>query len=356
MLRKIILNDLFVEHQVISLTTVGVVGELLKNDNIRVIPLGLNKINIPIVLFRLIILLRKSKPDIVQTWMYHSDLVGGIAAKLSGIHRIFWNIRNTEIPQKKISATGLIIRLCSILSYFIPEKIICCANAAKDRHVELGYDAKKMIFIPNGYEIINHSTDFDAAKISRSDFCINNDDLVIGVVGRYDYLKGYDIFIEAASHLINKFNKNIVFLCVGRNVDLNNKPLTAHIKRLKMESNFRLVGEVYNVIEYFSLMDIFCLPSRAEGFPNVVAEAMLASLPCVVTDVGDASIIVDREGIVVPPSNPLELSNGLIHFLKMNIDERISIGTRNRARIIENYDINLILQQYNNAYAGGELK
>ena len=99
-------------------------------------------------------------------------------------------------------------------------------------------------------------------------------------------------------------------------------------------------------------MDIFCLPSRAEGFPNVVAEAMLASLPCVVTDVGDAAIIVARDGVVTPPNNSLELANGLNIFLKMHSNERKSIGARNRARIIENYDIDLILQKYSNAYAG----
>lgn len=350
MLKKIILNDFYAKHQVVSLTSVGFVGGVLKKENIEVFTFGLNKINVPIVFFRLIFLLYKLKPDIVQTWMYHSDFLGGIAAKLSGIKRIFWNIRNTDIPQKNISATGIIIRLCSILSYFIPEKIICCANSAKIRHVELGYSVKKMIVIPNGFEIINYSSSCNASKKLRSDLCIDDDILVIGVVGRYDYLKGYDVFVDAAYLILNKINKKIVFLCVGRNVDTNNKLLTDHIKRLGMESNFRLVGEVNNTFDYYSIMDIFCLPSRAEGFPNVIAEAMLASLPCVVTDVGDAAIIVDREGVVVPPNKPLALSNGLIHFLKMNTHVRNSIGARNRLRIVENYDIDIILKRYCHAY------
>ena len=352
MLQKLILSDSKCTHQVVSLTSLGVVGQNLIKNNIEVATLGLNKSNFFIVFFKLISHLRKTMPDVVQTWMYHSDFLGGFAAKFSGIDRIFWNIRNTEIPQKSIfSVTGLIIKLCSILSYFIPEKIICCANSAMDRHIKLGYCRKKIIVIPNGYKIKSQSDNITCPKLARSNLSINHEDLVIGVVGRYDYLKGYDVFIDAAFHVIKKFNKNIVFLCVGRNVDLNNQGIVSHIKELNMEINFRLIGEVNNIEDYFSLMDIFCLPSRAEGFPNVVAEAMLASLPCV-TDVGDAAIIVARDGVVTPPNNSLELANGLNIFLKMHSNERKSIGARNRARIIENYDIDLILQKYSNAYAG----
>lgn len=349
MLRKILENDQSFEHEVVSLTSLGSIGESLIKNDIKVIALGLTKLNVLYVFLRLVAYLFKTKPNVVQTWMYHSDLLGGIAAKLCGINRIFWNIRNTEIPQKKLSLTGIIVRFCSILSYFVPYKIICCANASKDRHIFLGYCAKKIIVIPNGYKVTNRQEKFELGKNFRKDFNIDEDAFVIGVVGRYDYLKGYDILIDAASLLVNK-NKKIIFLCIGRNVDWNNPYLVDHMKRLGVMNNFRLIGEVSDIDALFSVMDIFCLSSRSEGFPNVVAEAMLSSLPCVVTDAGDAAIIVGDHGLVVPPSNHLALSNGILHLLNMDSNMRKSIGTHGRIKIVKNYELSIIIGKYIKEY------
>jgi glycosyltransferase involved in cell wall biosynthesis len=352
MLRKILLNDISSDHQVVSLTSLGSIGESLIKNDIKVTALGLTKFNILVVFFRLVAFLLKTKPNVVQTWMYHSDFLGGIAAKLCGVNRIFWNIRNTEIPQRTISLTGLVVRLCSILSRFIPDKIICCANASKDRHIELGYSAKKIIVIPNGYKIIDRNFDIDFEKKIRKNLNIAVDAFVIGMVGRFDYLKGYDILIEAASLLTIETNKKIIFLCAGRGVDWRNQSIVSQVINLGVEKNFRLIGEVSDVDMIFSVMDIFCLSSRSEGFPNVVAEAMLNSLPCVVTDVGDAAFIVGDHGLVVPPNNHLALSNGIIHFLKMDPKIRKSIGAQGRIKIIENYNLDVIVEKYIKEYTG----
>jgi glycosyltransferase involved in cell wall biosynthesis len=352
MLQRFIDNDLFSVHSIISLTTCGIVGKKLQMNNINVISLGLNKINFLLIFFRLIIVLRKQKPDIVQTWMYHADLFGGFAAKFTGMGKIFWNIRNTEIPQATFSLTRLIIIACSFFSYFVPNRIICCGNAAKAAHIALGYCRRKMVVIPNGYKV--NSIQYDPAlKISFLN--VNNikkNSIIIGIIGRYDYLKGYDIFVAAAAHLTKNSSKDIVFLCVGRGVDWGNSLLVSHIKKLNMDKNFILVGEVENVNFYYSVMDIFCLSSRAEGFPNTLAEAMLSSLPCVVTDVGDAADIVGNHGVVVAANNYKHLSCGLKYFVDMEPEIRKSIGSKARKRIIENYNIEKAVESYNHAYSG----
>jgi glycosyltransferase involved in cell wall biosynthesis len=355
MLKRIVLNSSHAQHEVVSLTSLGVVGKSLESQDIKVHAMGLTIYNFFNIFLRLVYYLHKTKPDTVQTWMYHSDLFGGTAARLSGVRRVIWNIRNTEIPQKAFSTTGLIIRLCALFSHFVPDKIICCANTAMTRHVQLGYSREKIVVIPNGFSVNISRPDTIPDEASRKLLQIHDDNIVIGMIGRYDYLKGYDILARAASQLLRDSRKNIIFLCAGRNVEWSNLALTSIIYRLNLQKNFRLVGEVRDVQAYLSLMNIFCLSSRSEGFPNVVGEAMLASLPCVVTDVGDAATIVGNEGLVVPPNNHLALAEALRYFINLDATERVSIGSRGRARIIERYDIKAIARIYDNIYAGNTL-
>ncbi len=350
MLQRLILNDTCSSHRVVALTSVGIIGEMLKSKNIDIISMGMNSYNFILVFFRLIFYLRNTKPDIVQTWMYHSDLLGGLASRIAGIKKVFWNIRNTEIPQKLYSRTGLIIRLCSLFSYFIPEKIICCAVAAKKHHIHLHYCERKMIVIPNGFNVPMITYNKLSAPVCRKDLAIGEDSIVIGIVGRYDFLKGYDIFIEATSLLALNTEKDLTFLCIGRDVDYSNSLLVTHINKFDLLNSYKLIGEVISIDSYYPLIDIFCLSSRSEGFPNVVAEAMIASLPCVVTDVGDAALIVADDGIVVPPNDHVALSNGLRHFVNMDESTRNYIGERGRKRVLKNYNINNIVQKYREAY------
>ena len=93
-------------------------------------------------------------------------------------------------------------------------------------------------------------------------------------------------------------------------------------------------------------MDLFCLSSKAEGFPNVVAEAMAMQIPCVVTDVGDAARIVDESGVVVEPMNPKALYKGLMLMLTMDKDDRQILGKKARQFIENRYDIRRVQKKF----------
>ena len=79
-----------------------------------------------------------------------------------------------------------------------------------------------------------------------------------------------------------------------------------------MSKNIKLIGKYDNIVEAMNGIDIYVQSSSyGEGFPNVVAEAMSCGTPCIVTDVGDAALISDKSGWVVPPSNPVKLANAI---------------------------------------------
>lgn len=336
-------------HVVITLTEVGPLGESLLASGYEVHGIGLSSSTAWSALPRLWRLIRRESPDIIQTWMYHADLLGGLIGRLAGARRIVWNVRNTEIPQGRLSMTGLIVRLCAIISTWLPQSIICCAHAGLEVHAALGYNRQKMLTIPNGYDTHEWQPKSISRFDVRRDYDLPEDAFIVGIVGRYDSLKGYDLFIEAAAR-IGKVVHNAIFLMIGRHVDGSNLELRSLIESRGGNAVFRLLGERSDVSHLMSTMDVYCLSSKAEGFPNVVAEAMLMQVPCVVTNVGDAARIVGEAGRVVPPGQPKALADALLAIESMSEIQRQEMGVAARKRIVEHYDIRVIAQRYSELY------
>ncbi len=97
-------------------------------------------------------------------------------------------------------------------------------------------------------------------------------------------------------------------------------------------------------------LDIFCLHSLSEGLPNVVAEAMAAAVPCVVTDVGDAAWLVADTGWVVPPADEAALANALGAALRLDAAVRADYGSRARVRIESEFSMAAIADEYLRLY------
>ena len=229
------------EAIVVSLTSLGLFGESLRARGVSVHTLEMSSpLGFFSALFRLINLIRQYRPSVVQTWMYHADLIGGLAARLAGSCSIVWGVRSTSIPKGGNSITYWLIRLCAIGSYFIPDRIICCANSAKAAHIKLRYAQDKMIVIPNGYDFSRLQLNSDIRLKARIQLGINERDVVIGVVGRFDPLKDFLNFITAAAFIFEK-HQNLKFLMVGRDNEWSNTTLRGWIQDAGLENFFYLV-------------------------------------------------------------------------------------------------------------------
>jgi glycosyltransferase involved in cell wall biosynthesis len=338
-------------HIIVSLTSIGEIGKKLLDNGFSVYVFDFRGIHSIISVFRLSFFLRKIKPDILQTWMYHADLIGGVIGKLSGVTNVVWNIRSTKIPQKKYSLTGIFVLICAKLSPFIPEKIICCSHSSLKSHAQLGYSRDKLKVIQNGFEV----NKFLASKCgrTRSRLLLNvpDDRFVVGMVGRFDPLKGYDIFVKAAGILTKDHPEGFLFMVAGREINKKNELLRHMIIKFAPNADFKLLGERDDIPDILQSLDVFCLASRSEGFPNVVAEAMLMQIPCVVTDVGDAREIVGASGIVVPAENPSALASAISAVFSFDDNTRIELGNSARVRIVEDYRIESIAIQYVSLYS-----
>lgn len=352
MLKRLIESDPVSIHEtiVVSLTSLGVIGESLRARGVCVHTIEISSFwNSPIIFLRLIRLVRQYQPTIVQTWMYHADFLGGLAARLAGSSSVVWNIRSTAIPQGIFSITFWLVRLCAICSYFIPDRIICCANSAKTAHIKLRYAAHKMTVIPNGYDFSAFELDLNLRAKVRLELGLNDGDMVIGVVGRFDPLKDFHNFVTAASYIAAK-RDNVKFMMVGRENEWSNATLRGWIEEADLAKSFHLAGQQTDVAYYLSAMDVFCLSSVNEAFPNVVVEAMAMGLPCVVTQAGDAADILGDDDFVVPVKDPVSLADALLRMCHLDSFDRKLLGEINLKKVREEYGIEKIRRKYEEVY------
>jgi glycosyltransferase involved in cell wall biosynthesis len=349
LLRKINLKKF--KPTVISLTSYGEIGSRINGLGIPVHSVELSpNLSIFIKLIRFLKLLKDLKPDIIHTWMYHSDLIGGIAAKIIGCDNILWSIRCTDILTDGVSKnTRYIRKICAGLSNIIPTNIICVAHKAKKVHVKIGYDYQKMIVLGNGFDLNLFKYDLDSRVKIRESLNIKAGSLVIGSIGRFNNYKDHHNFIMAAQHL-TLLKRKVYFLMIGRDVDINNYSLKSWIEEVGNPNRFKLLGEQREIVKLLSAMDIFCLHSKSEGFPNVLGEAMCMGLPSVVTNVGDSALLLGNSGVVVPSQDPNALAKGLLSLINKSEEERQLIGQLARKRIKENYSMEKIYSKYEILY------
>lgn len=339
MLHRLILSESRgeYEHVVAALDPVGEMRDRFNQAGVELIIFDFKRAPIR-ELFRLTAFIRRMKPAIVQTWLYHADLLGGIAARLAGCRKVIWGIRTTDVAKGGSRATALLRWLCARLSYWVPHTIVCAAEAARRTHAGLGYCAQHMVVIPNGFDLTPLQADGAQVAALRHACGFGPQALVIGTLGRFNPAKDQHNFVRAAGMLAAK-HAYARFLLVGRDCDKSNATLAKWIAATGVADRFVLLGERSDVPVCLAAMDMFALPSRTEGFPNVLAEAMAMRRPCVTTDVGDAAVVLGDCGIIVPAEDAAALAHGLSSLLSLSPQQRDELGATARARITREFSM-----------------
>jgi glycosyltransferase involved in cell wall biosynthesis len=325
------------DHTVVALTPGGGMIARFVASGIHVVVLDVRRA--PAAHFaQLVRLIRDQRPDIVQTWLYHADFLGGLAARVAGNRKVIWGVRTTDVDGGCARTTALVRRACAAMSRWVPHTIVCVAEAALRAHARIGYDTGRMTVVGNGFDLAQlAASDADRGRLRRS--CgFGADDIVVGTLGRFNLDKDHANFVAAAGRLA-ALDARVRFLMIGRELDAANPALAGWIRATGHADRFVLLGERDDVAVCLAAMDIFCLSSRTEAFPNVVGEAMAMGLPCVATDVGDVAALLADTGVVVPKADPDALARGLSGLIARGPAHAREQGQRARERIRAVYDM-----------------
>lgn len=340
------------EPAVISLGKKGKIGKLLIKNKIKVYSLGINStFQFILGIFRLYKRIQKFRPQIVQTWMYHADLFGGIIARLAGVTTIVWGIRNSNLCNEKTKwLTQKIVQLCAYLSKVVPTQILSCSARAAQIHAELGYFRPKIKIIPNGFDLETFKPNKESRLSVRKELGLKSGALLVGLIARHDPQKNHKGFIRAAKYIL-KENKNVYFVFAGSGIEKQNAEFITELLGYQMADRFHFLGQRNDVPRLMAAIDVnVSSSSYGEAFPNILGEAMACGVPCVVTDVGDSAKIVGDTGRVVQANNMDSLGENILDILKMSPKNRRGLGRRARARIKANFEIKQVSQVYENFY------
>jgi glycosyltransferase involved in cell wall biosynthesis len=352
MLQRLVEAGCSRSHQtvVVSLTSVGRIGADLRSRHITVHSLDMKSfVQAPMALLQLIRLIRRYRPLLVQTWMYHADLLGGLAARLAGCKNIIWGVRTTEVSLGGSQATAGLRWLCARWSGWLPHTIVCAANASRVAHEAIGYRTDRLLVIPNGFNLQRLQAAPGAREDLRIQHGLSEDTIVIGFLGRFNAVKDVHNFVNAAGRVARQYS-NARFLMVGPGMDASNRTLAGWLESTGFADYFVLLGSRLDVEVCLAAMDVFALSSLAEGFPNVVGEAMAMRLPCVVTDVGDAAFLLGDCGVVVRAGDSVALAQGMADLLELSAEQRQALGEAARTRIESEFSMDQCIQRFEALY------
>lgn len=300
-------------------------------------------------------LLHKLKPDICHTRNL-SALEAQLAALFSGVKfRIHgehgWDVTDLGGQNTKFQ------KLRSVFRPFI-HKYVALSKETKLYLIDkVGVKESRIKHICNGVDI----NKFEAKKCKAhfDDFNIQNDDIVFGTVGRLADVKNQTFLVEAFDKLLNNYPECRQFLkliIVGDGVLM--PVLKSYIISNQLESNVLLAGRRDDIAQCMQSMDIFVLPSLAEGISNTLLEAMATGLPIIATNVGGNCDLMPPEHFdshLVDVNDVEQLCNAMsIYVENKSLIEEDSVKAREHC--VNNFSIKHMVGKYHELYQSAEIK
>ena len=339
-----------IQNDVVSLTPGGELKQLIESIDIPVTHLGMTPgVPNPVGMYRLHRHLRRVRPDVLQTWLYHADLLGSLVVPISSVNRLVWNIRCSDMGAAYYrGTTGLVVKALAALSRRT-DAIVVNSQAGKREHEGFGYRPGRWEVISNGVDLDRFQPSPQARAQVRRELGIPKDAIVIGLVARFDPVKGHDVFLQAAKIALAGENK-LHFVLVGDGCMKDNSGLAPIIADIPAEQ-VHLLGRRHDIARLVTAFDIACCSSYSEGFPNILIEAMACAVPCVATNVGDCAEIVADTGLVVDAGDPSAFAGSLRKLAEMGREERSLLGQSARRRAWELYDLGSMVTNYESLYS-----
>lgn len=295
-------------QEVIVLLPPGPIAAALSEAGIPVHSLGIRRgWPDPRGLWRLALLLRRSRPDVMMTWMYHADLLGTLIGPVCGVPHLIWNLRNSAIADPRARARGALVRILARLSR-VPDLVIANSAAGQADHQAFGYRPRRWACIRNGVDTDRFRPAEEPRAVLRQRLGVPQTGPLIGMIGRFEPQKDHATFLAAARRF-RASDPRAHFLLAGKGTEPDSPRFRAMCRDEGLEEDAVIgLGVRTDLRALYTACDLATLSSAyGEGTPNVVLEALACGVPVVATDVGDCRALIGPCGEVVPPRDPAAL-------------------------------------------------
>lgn len=283
--------------------------------------LGATRVTHVGVLFRLIRELRSFQPEVLQTFLFHANVLGRIAGKLAGVPRIYSGLRVAEKQKRWHMGLDRWTQWCVQMN-------VCVSEGVRLHAIQSGLSPDKLCVIPNGIDVARYA---DATPTDLTMFGIPRGASTLVSVGRLTHQKGHDLLLRAVVPLLLD-DPRLHLLIVGEGEE--RQALNHLAKDLLIESQVHLPGWRAEVPEILAACQLFVLSSRWEGMPNVLLEALASGLPCVATDVEGVRELLE------PGDSGRIVTSGDVNALRIAVKSALCQDSGDSLRKSQHIDIN----------------
>lgn len=326
------------EVSVASLLPTGQMGKELENTGVSVHHLSMTRgAPDPRGVARMAKLLRHKKPDILNCFLIHANLVGRITGWMRRVPAIVTSIRNADYCE------GIECGAHRLTNWMDDA---CVANSAivAQHMVEQGMvSAEKMHVVYNCIDLDTYRPDAAAQRSVRDELEIRDTTFLWVAVGRIEEQKDYPTLLKA----VDQIPQQRVHVAVAGKGSLEDKVHSIQ-ERLGLSSRVSFLGVRRDVPRLLAAADGLVLSSISEGLPNVVMEALASATPVVATDVGGVTELVQdkKTGFVVSPRDPSCLAQAMEELMNVPDDRRAAMGREGREWIRAKCSVDEVVDQW----------
>lgn len=318
------------EHVICSLMDRVQMRNQFLQTGIKVKSLGLNKKTDMVALLRLRSLIKEVRPDILHTYLLHSNIIGRIVGRLSDVPVIIGS-------ERTIGQVGSLGRLLTKLTNPLTDLVeVNSHTGAKAIIKDLGVPLNKIAVIPSGLDTDKYSVSSDRSRI-RSSLGLSDKQHLVLYIGRLRPVKGVDRGLKGFKKVLEKHpTAHLALAGEGE----QSRALQSLASELGIYDNVTFLGVRNDLPEILSASDSVLIPSRNEGLPRVAIEAMAAGKPVIATEVGGTpeAIIDGVTGILVMPNDINQMGNAISHLIE-NVKLQKRLGAAGRKRAIQHYSV-----------------
>ncbi len=284
---------------------------------------------------RLVHAVQAFRPDSMYSFLGTPNILAVVLKVFWRNTQIVWSVRASDMDYSHYDKVAAMANWVEARLAPHADLIIANSKAGKAHASARGMPLHKCIVIPNGIDTDRFFPDRLAGVPLREQWVEPQGDILIGLVARVDPMKDHETFLKAACKVV-ECDAGVRFVCIGDGAPSFLASVKQLADSLGLGNFLTWAGELDYMESAYNALDICCLSSMTEGFPNVIGEAMSCNIPCVVTNVGDAALIVGDTGLVVPRRNPDALAEAM---LEMVGNVRSGLCGMPRQRIVSKFSL-----------------